>query len=82
MRYRRTLIAPDPSSCMISKKIIITSRRCPPPVRVLPGGDLLAGRGPIEGSGGVIRQEKDQVWPTMLMLARVRERLQRMFRGF
>lgn len=30
MRYRRTLIAPDCSSCMISKNIIITSRRCPP----------------------------------------------------
>lgn len=43
----------------------------------------MAGRGSIEGSGGVIRQEeRNKVRPTMLMLVCVRERLQRMFRAF
>lgn len=76
MRYRRTLIAPDRPSWLISKKseshhaAAMHSRG---PVRVLPGGDLLAGWGSIEGSGGVIcQEERDQAQPAMLMLARVR----------
>lgn len=61
MRYRWTLIAPDRPSCMMSRKSEshhAAAVHSPGPVRVLPGGDLLAGGGSIEGSGGVIGQEE------------------------